>query len=53
MHCIPDDFSSDDDINQFFEALGSGSKDDLIDDESSHVSILLNFLTFSHQFVAK
>ncbi|CAH0730871.1 unnamed protein product, partial [Brenthis ino] len=32
---IIDEFSSDEDLDQFFEALGSGSKDDLVDDNSS------------------
>ncbi|KPJ14047.1 Gelsolin, cytoplasmic [Papilio machaon] len=32
---IIDDFSSDEDIALFFEALGSGSKDDLVDAESN------------------
>ncbi|XP_059047290.1 gelsolin, cytoplasmic-like [Achroia grisella] len=32
---IIDEFSSDDDFGVFFEALGSGSKDDLLDDDST------------------
>ncbi|XP_041983743.1 gelsolin-like [Aricia agestis] len=32
---IIDEFSSEDDINMFFEALGSGSMDELLDDDSS------------------
>ncbi|XP_046976228.1 gelsolin-like [Vanessa cardui] len=32
---IIDEFSSDDDYGLFFEALGSGSKDDLIDDDDT------------------
>ncbi|CAH0404162.1 unnamed protein product [Chilo suppressalis] len=32
---IIDEFSSDDDFSQFFEALGSGSKDELAEDDST------------------
>ncbi|CAH2064698.1 unnamed protein product, partial [Iphiclides podalirius] len=32
---IIDDFSSDEDVALFFEALGSGSKEDLVDDDST------------------
>ncbi|CAK1591699.1 unnamed protein product [Parnassius mnemosyne] len=32
---IIDEFSSDDDVAVFFEALGSGSKDDLVEDDST------------------
>ncbi|XP_045783494.1 gelsolin-like [Maniola jurtina] len=34
---IIDDFSSDEDVGRFFEALGSGSKEDLIDDDSTQM----------------
>ncbi|XP_052746032.1 gelsolin [Bicyclus anynana] len=34
---IIDEFSSDEDFEQFFEALGSGSKDDLVDDDSTQM----------------
>ncbi|XP_072947021.1 gelsolin-like [Epargyreus clarus] len=32
---IIDEFSSDDDVAMFFEALGSGSKDDLVEEDST------------------
>lgn len=39
--CFPDDFSSDEDYAMFFEALGSGSKEELQSEESTDVSIFL------------
>ncbi|KPJ04550.1 Gelsolin [Papilio xuthus] len=40
---IIDDFSSDEDIALFFEALGSGSKDDLVEAEST-AQIMIHIL---------
>ncbi|CAH2208488.1 jg8746, partial [Pararge aegeria aegeria] len=39
------EFSSDEDVNQFFEALGSGSKEDLIDDDSTQMYTRENMST--------
>lgn len=44
-----DEFSSDEDVDRFFEALGSGSKDDLVDDDSSDVSAFFKIWHISHR----